>query len=46
MMPADCSAPQDGLSVGHHQVAVSLQDPSNPNAGPRELVQWEFDVTQ
>ena len=40
-----CYAPQAGLEPGRHTAAVSVQNPTNPAADPRQIVGWEFEVT-
>ena len=39
-----CYAPAEGFAPGRHYAAVSVQDPNNPAANPRQVVGWEFDV--
>ncbi len=39
-----CYAPAAGFAVGRHEAAVSVQDPKNPAAKPRQTVGWRFDV--
>jgi len=41
-----CYDPAGGLSVGRHTAAVSVRDPNNLNAPPREIVAWAFEVTE
>jgi hypothetical protein len=41
-----CYDPAEGLSVGRHTAAVSVRDPNNLNAPPREIVAWAFEVTE
>lgn len=41
-----CYAPVDGLKVGKHTAAVSVQNPNNPSEPTRELVSWAFEVVQ
>jgi hypothetical protein len=41
-----CYDPEEGLPVGIHQVAVSVQDPNNFNAPAQELIGWAFQVTE
>ncbi len=41
-----CYAPKEGLPVGRHTAAVSVQNPSNPNEPPKQLVSWRFEVTK
>lgn len=40
-----CYAPQAGLEPGRHTAAVSVQNPLNPSAETRQIVGWEFEVT-
>ncbi len=40
-----CFAPPEGLKVGRHTAAVSVQNPSNAAEPPRQIVAWAFDVT-
>lgn len=39
-----CYAPEEGLAVGRHDAAVSVVDPTDPNARPRQIVAWAFEV--
>lgn len=39
-----CYAPEEGLPEGRIQAAVSVQDPTNFSAPPRQVVSWAFDV--
>lgn len=39
-----CYAPEEGLSVGRHDAAISVVDPTDPNARPRQIVAWAFEV--
>jgi hypothetical protein len=39
-----CYAPEKGLPVGKHSAAVSVQNPSNPNEPPKQLVAWKFEI--
>ncbi|MBK7329241.1 MAG: hypothetical protein IPI85_09205 [Dehalococcoidia bacterium] len=41
-----CYAPTEGIAVGVHQAAISVQDPNNITARTRELVAWAFEVTE
>lgn len=41
-----CFAPAEGLTVGDHAIALSVQDPNNPNADERQLAAWKFAVTE
>jgi len=41
-----CYDPEGGLEVGSHTAAVSVRDPNNLNAPPREIVAWAFEVTE
>lgn len=41
-----CYAPEEGLPIGRVQAAVVVQNPNNPNENTRQVVQWEFDVTE
>ena len=41
-----CYAPTEGITVGVHQAAISVQDPNNITARTRELVAWAFEVTE
>lgn len=41
-----CFAPEEGIPVGRHTAAVAVQDPNNPQAPTRQIVAWEFDVTE
>lgn len=40
-----CYAPEDGLSVGMHSAAVSVQQPNAPTASIIQNVAWKFEVT-
>ena len=40
-----CYMPDEGLSVGVHTAAVSVTNPNDPNATPRQVVAWAFEVT-
>ncbi len=40
-----CYAPQAGLEPGRHTAAISVQNPTNPAADPRQIVGWEFEVS-
>lgn len=40
-----CYPLKDGIPVGVHTAAVSVQNPNNPNEPPRQLVGWGFEVT-
>lgn len=39
-----CYPLKDGLTVGMHTAAVSVQNPKNPAEPPRQLVAWGFEV--
>ncbi|GAB4329338.1 MAG: hypothetical protein Kow0010_13630 [Dehalococcoidia bacterium] len=39
-----CYAPEEGLSVGRHDAAISVVDPTDANARPRQIVAWAFEV--
>ncbi len=41
-----CFAPEGGLTVGKHDVAISVQDPNNIQARTKQLVAWRFEVIQ
>jgi len=41
-----CFAPTEGLSVGEHATAISVQDPSNPSAASKQVVAWKFAVSE
>jgi hypothetical protein len=40
-----CYAVAEGLSVGRHTAAISVQDPKALNQPARQTVAWAFDVT-
>lgn len=40
-----CYAPPQGLPVGRHTAAVSVQNPRSLTEPPRQMVAWAFDVT-
>ena len=40
-----CYAPTNGLTVGRHEAAVSVQNPKNLTEKPRQTIGWRFDVT-
>ena len=40
-----CYAPTEGFPVGRHFTAVSVQDPKNPAAPPKQVASWGFEVT-
>ena len=40
-----CYPPAEGLSVGIHTAAVSVQNPQNPQAPIVQTVSWKFEVT-
>ena len=39
-----CYQPDEGLEVGRHEAALSVQDPNGASA-PRQIVGWSFEVT-
>jgi hypothetical protein len=39
-----CYAPTNGLTVGRHEAAVSVQNPKVPTENPRQTIGWRFDV--
>ena len=39
-----CWAPEEGLEVGIHEAAVSVQNPDNANEPTRQIVGWKFEV--
>ena len=41
-----CFAPAEGITVGDHSAAISVQDPNNPSAPRRQLVAWKFAVIE
>lgn len=41
-----CFAPTEGIAVGKHTAAVSVQDPNNIQARSRQIVAWKFEVIE
>lgn len=41
-----CFAPAEGIAVGKHTAAVSVQDPNNIQARTRQIVAWKFEVIE
>lgn len=41
-----CYAPEEGLSVGKHQAAISVEDPNNPAAPRKQIISWGFEVIE
>lgn len=41
-----CFAPTEGLAVGKHTAAISVQDPNSPAAPTKQLVAWAFEVIE
>lgn len=39
-----CYDPPEGLEVGVHEAAVSVQNPSAPSQPTRQIVAWKFEV--
>ncbi len=40
-----CYAPEQGLTVGKHQAAISVQNPRNLQEPTKQIVGWAFEVT-
>ncbi|MGE0601108.1 MAG: hypothetical protein AB7J35_15675 [Dehalococcoidia bacterium] len=41
-----CFAPAEGITVGKHDAAISVQDPNNIQARTKQLVAWRFEVIE
>lgn len=41
-----CFAPTEGLAVGKHTAAISVQDPNNPAAPTKQILAWAFEVIE
>jgi len=41
-----CFAPEEGLTVGKHTAAISVEDPNNPAAPRKQIVSWAFEVIE
>lgn len=41
-----CFAPKEGLTVGKHTAAISVEDPNNPAAPRKQIVAWAFEVIE
>jgi hypothetical protein len=41
-----CYAPEAGFAPGIHTVTVAVQNPRNPGEPTRQIVQWQFEVTE
>jgi hypothetical protein len=41
-----CYAPSLGFAVGKHRVTVVIQNPNSASEPTRQILEWEFEVTQ